>query len=339
MYAEGGAGGAASNAGTASGGTGSSASSIGTIVYPGGNGATGVVNIRGGAGGGGAGSSGAGGNASGVSIGTGTTFGGGNGGAGRTTENNGLPGSAAGGGGGGAYIPDNTDHTGGSGGNGMVVISLPYFSYGNNDPNNVNNWWSNTNGTGTHPANFTTNNQIFIIQSGSTYTTTSNWTVSGASTMVRLQNGGILRANNAITFSAATTFQIDDGGTYLHNHNTNINIFSGINILGASSTVNYMLAGAQTVAGLIYGNLTLSGSGAKITTGVTVNGVLSMEGTATASAAPIYGASATLQYNTASPRNAGPEWLSTFTASGGVIIANTGIITLNAAKIFNTSVP
>jgi len=339
VYAEGGAGGAASNAGTAAGGTGSSASCIGTIVYPGGNGATGIVNSRGGAGGGGAGSSGAGGNASGVTGGTGTTIGGGNGGAGRTTENNGLSGSSAGGGGGGAYIPDNSDHAGGSGGNGRVVITLPYFSYGNADPNNVNSWWSNTNGTGTHPANFTSNNQIFIIQGGSTYTTTNNWTVSGASTMVKIQNGGILVANNAITFFAATTFQIDNGGTYLHNHNTNINIFSGINIFGDSSTVNYMLAGAQTVAGVSYGNLILSGSGVKNTTGITVNGVLSMEGTATATSGPTYGSNATLQYNTASSRTAGPEWLDTFTASGGVIITNTGVITLNAAKVLSTNVP
>ena len=64
-----------------------------------------------------------------------------------------------------------------------------------------------------------------------------------------------------------------------------------------------------------------------------------MEGTAAASAAPAYAAAATLQYNTASARTAGPEWLNTFSASGGVIIANTGVITLNAAKVFNLNVP
>jgi hypothetical protein len=107
----------------------------------------------------------------------------------------------------------------------------------------------------------------------------------------------------------------------------------------SNGTVNYYAAGAQTLAGVVYNNLILSGSGVKTTTGVTVNGVLSMEETATASAAPTYGSNATLQYNTATARNAGVEWLNTFAATGGVIIANTGTITMNAAKVFNANVP
>ena len=108
----------------------------------------------------------------------------------------------------------------------------------------------------------------------------------------------------------------------------------------AGSTVEYNGAGDQTVKAAIYtGNLTLSGSGIKTLAGVTVNGILSMEGTATASAAPTFGAAATLQYNTATPRTAGAEWITPFAATGGVIIANTGEITLNGAKVFNASVP
>jgi hypothetical protein len=64
-----------------------------------------------------------------------------------------------------------------------------------------------------------------------------------------------------------------------------------------------------------------------------------MEGTATASAAPTYGAAATLQYNTTSPRTAGVEWRTPFTATGGVIIASTGTITMNIAKVFNANIP
>ena len=64
-----------------------------------------------------------------------------------------------------------------------------------------------------------------------------------------------------------------------------------------------------------------------------------MEGTATASAAPTYGGTATLQYNTATPRTSGAEWITPFAASGGVIIGNTGEITMGGAKVFNANIP
>ena len=283
IYADGGAGGAlaSTNNSNGTGGNGSASSSIGNLIYQGGDGATGIYTsgTAGGAGGGGAGSTGTGNSAIGGTGGASKANNGGAGANGVANSTDGATGSTYGGGGSGGKANTGTNRNGGSGAKGLVVITLPYFSYGNNDPNNVNNWWTNTNGTGTHPANFTSSNQIFIIQNGSTYTTTNNWTVSGASTMVEIQNGGILRANNAITFSAATTFQIDNGGTYLHNHNTNINIFSGINIFGATSTVNYMLAGAQTVAGVSYNNLTISGSGTKTLGGnATVGNVLTLGG-------------------------------------------------------------
>ena len=51
------------------------------------------------------------------------------------------------------------------------------------------------------------------------------------------------------------------------------------------------------------------------------------------------GVSATLQYNTATGRFPGVVWPNTFQATGGVIIANTGTITLDSAKVLNTSVP
>lgn len=125
VYAEGGTGGSAPNGGTAAGGNGSSANSIGDIVFAGGNGADGTTSLSGG-GGGGAGSTGGGGNASGTTAGTGTSLYGGNGGEGRNSEGNGNTGSTYGGGGSGAFVTDNTNHTGGSGGNGLVLITCCY---------------------------------------------------------------------------------------------------------------------------------------------------------------------------------------------------------------------
>ena len=142
---------------------------------------------------------------------------------------------------------------------------------------------------------------------------TGTVTISGSITMSGNTN------RNQVTFTGAGTLNI--GGT-----------MTGGGLTPSTGTVNYNNGGAQTVGTYTYNNLTLSGSGAKTTTGVTVNGILSMEGTATASAAPTYGSAATLQYNTATARTASVEWPTTFSGTGGVIIKNTGVITLNNAK-------
>jgi hypothetical protein len=162
VYAQGGAGGDAPNGGTANGGLGSITLSIGTIRYAGGNGANGNNTLSGG-GGGGAGTTGAGGNASGTTGGTGTTLWGGDGANGRVNENDGRDGLTFGGGGSGAFVPDNTNHAGGSGADGQVLITYTpvagafdgTFSSGTNFPANgmvvvngvTNKWYV---GTATH---------------------------------------------------------------------------------------------------------------------------------------------------------------------------------------------
>ena len=137
-----------------------------------------------------------------------------------------------------------------------------------------------------------------------------------------------LGVDSRIVFSDAGT--LNAGGTFLSG--------TAGTFTASTGTVNYTAA-AQTVGAYAYNNLTLSGSGAKTTTGVTVNGILSMQGTATASVVPTYGVSATLRYNTATSRTAGVEWLTPFAAAGGVVIDNTGTITMNAIKVFNASIP
>jgi hypothetical protein len=110
-------------------------------------------------------------------------------------------------------------------------------------------------------------------------------------------------------------------------------------VLNTGSTVNFNNNGNQFVLAQTYSNLILSGDGTKNIAGVTVSGILSIEGTATVSTDPTFNASATLQYNTATARTTGPEWVTPFSGTGGVIIKNTGEITLNQAKVFNTGSP
>jgi hypothetical protein len=101
------------------------AASAGTIRYAGGSGATGGGTYSGG-GGGCAGTTGPGGNApvaAAGSFGPGTSLNGGNGGASVSGSANGNGGNTYGGGGSGACTNSFTDRTGGSGANGLVVVT------------------------------------------------------------------------------------------------------------------------------------------------------------------------------------------------------------------------
>jgi hypothetical protein len=101
-------------------------------------------------------------------------------------------------------------------------------------------------------------------------------------------------------------------------------------------TIEWNGAGAQTLAALSYFNLTLSNNGAKTVTGTTVNGTISLQGTATAAGtSPTYGASSTLEFagsasqtstNVELPASAGPANLKINNSSG---------VTLHAARTFN----
>jgi hypothetical protein len=146
-----------------------------------------------------------------------------------------------------------------------------------------------------------------------TLTVTTN--IAGASTLTQ-------GANSTLTYTGSTITP-----TLAANSNTN--------------TVDYDASGPQTVKGTTYRNLKLSGSGSKTTTSVTVVNVLTIQGTATASAAITYSGTAYgLVYNTSTARNASTnEWPATFSGTAGVTISNTGTITAAAIKTFAANVP
>ncbi len=175
---------------------------------------------------------------------------------------------------------------------------------------------------------FTTTGTVSMTKTAGTATFTGN--VNGGALTLN-GNGGTLDLGAGLThtFTGAWTRTT---GTLLGNTST-LNIGgTTTNTAGTftanSSTVNYNAAGAQTIADVTYNNLTLSGSGAKTTTGATVNGILSMEGTATASAAPTYGASAVLQYAGSSTQTTGPELTATIP---NLTINNTNGVNLSSS--------
>ena len=138
-------------------------------------------------------------------------------------------------------------------------------------------------------------------------------------------------ARNQIVFSDAGTLNV--GGTISGGTISNT---AGSAVALTRGTVNYN-GGIQTVLGQAYNNLTLSGTGAKTTTGVTVNGIMSIEGnaTVTVSAAITYGTNSTLQYKgTATRTSTNNEFPNNFNGTGGLIIdQGAGIsVVLNANK-------
>lgn len=158
----------------------------------------------------------------------------------------------------------------------QLTIVSAYYSKSTDNANVLTNWTANANGTGANPANFTSNNQCFIIQNGHTITANVPWAFSGTNKALKIQNGGVLTENNNITLTSTVTLQVDNGGTLNHNVN-NLNIFSGDVTIESGSTVSYGNAGDQQIYATDYGNLTVLGGGTKTIQGnVRVNNTLSL---------------------------------------------------------------
>ena len=194
-----------------------------------------------------------------------------------------------------------------------------------------------------------TNNGSFNANTASQIFTGTGKSIGGSNPVVF---AGALTINipGSITNNGTLTVATTLGGTGTLTQGINAILNTGgspsiTNLIAtaAGNTVNYTGA-AQTGKATTYSNLTLSGSGAKtFETSPTVNGILSLEGTASVvvtTGVVTYGSSATLQYNKPAAYTAtSEEWITPFAATGGVVIANVGVITMGAAKVFNTGVP
>ena len=207
------------------------------------------------------------------------------------------------------------------------------------------------NETGIASINFAGNLQhdgtTFTANTGTHTFSGTTKTISGAST-ISIPNvavTGTYTNINTLTVSTA----LSGAGSLTNGNSTtgtlNLGGSSAITTFDASPTnnlVNYTGA-AQTAKVATYYNLTLSGSLAKtFATTPTVNGTLSMEGTASVivtAGVVTYGAAATLQYKGSGAQITGAEFPATWTGTGGVKIENTSGVTLNAIKTFTSPAP
>lgn len=201
-------------------------------------------------------------------------------------------------------------------------------------------------------------NAAAILTSGSgTWTFNGNSTISGTATITTAlfttaySNTGIYSfssltvsgsgnfTNNG-TINVSTTLAGSDGfiqgpGDILNFGGASITV-NAFTATAANNTVNYN-GGIQNVRAVAYQNLTLSGTGAKMVTGSTVNLTLSMQGTASATGtSPTFGASATLEYaGSAAQTTTDVEFKSTAVSPLHVIINNSNGVTLHAARTIN----
>ncbi|MEI7504260.1 MAG: hypothetical protein WCJ61_13350, partial [Paludibacter sp.] len=227
-----------------------------------------------------------------------------------------------------------------------------------------------TTGTKTFTRNVTVNSGgiwnetvVAAICFGANFTNHATSSTASTNNCVRTFSG----SSKTISGTTTTTFtSVAITGTYT---NTNtftiltalsgtgglINAATGILNLGGTSAITTLTATAvgntvnytgitQTILPTAYNNLTLSGTGTKTFPAgtTTVNAILSIENAANSNNVTgtlVYGGSATLQYNTSSARSTGVEWVNPFAATGGVIIANTGIISLGSPESTSNDVP
>lgn len=180
------------------------------------------------------------------------------------------------------------------------------------------------------------------INAGATVTISGSntLTISGALT----NNGSLVTNSGTITvngdFTNNSSFYGNTGTLIINNNSStafsnNGSFSSGTGTVVFNGVAQTVVTSVQT----LFYNVTIGGTGLKTitTANFVVLGTLSMENSGPLSAQPTYGNNATLQYNTTASRNSGVEWPSPFTPTGGVVIKNTGVISLAANKTFNNA--
>ncbi len=202
-----------------------------------------------------------------------------------------------------------------------------YYSKSTGNLDQLSTWGTNTDGSGTAPADFTSDAQIFNIRNQSNPAIGANWTVSGSTSNVILGDG-----TNACNFTIGNTYSytgpIDvSANATLKLQNTTIPTIGTCN---AASTVEYAGSSAQNIASANYGNLTISN-----TAGVTAPATMSIAGNFTNNGVFTHN-SGLVTFNGASSQSIGGSSSTAFSAltinsgsSQSNIVEATSVISIN----------
>ena len=152
-----------------------------------------------------------------------------------------------------------------------------YYYGGSGDLNSMASWWTNVDGTGFHPTDFTSDDQTFQIRNGASMSTTAPWTVSGVGSKVVLGTDSIPAVHLLVVAGnpLAGVVQVDTSFTGSNLLTLEDDVVPTLDFCDAGSTVEFNQAsGTIGVPSQIYGNLTLQNGAIKTFAGAltTVNG-------------------------------------------------------------------
>lgn len=161
-------------------------------------------------------------------------------------------------------------------------MSPVYYWNGSGPLHMTTSWGLNTDGTGSNPPNFTTNNVIYNIQNNTTATLTGNWSVSGTSVIVSVGNP---TASMNLTLPTGFTMTLGSGAMLLVEATSTITLqntsFPAVSVvtLAPGSTVEYAQTSTVNIWGMPHYNVILSGGADKSQAGnLSILGDLTLNG-------------------------------------------------------------
>lgn len=140
--------------------------------------------------------------------------------------------------------------------NNTIVSAITYYSTPNSNVNNLSEWWTNTDGTGSNPGNFTSSD-IFQIQAGHSCQLNGNWSLGDNAS---LEIYGTLTLNSSYTFelgtnhSSTVTLTIKNGGTFSNESTGNKTFWRSVTIEDGGTWTGNSGVGANNV--YMYANFT-----------------------------------------------------------------------------------
>jgi len=160
--------------------------------------------------------------------------------------------------------------------NSVTFAQTNYYSKATGDPNSTSTWGTNTDGTGSNPTDFITNNQVFNLVNSNPGTMTAAWTVSGTNSKVIIGDGVTAQSLSTSTFLLTATVDVSATGTL----NIQSNSTFTLGTCSSGSTVAYNGDLDQSVRTGTYHHLVLTNATAarnKTASGaITVNGDLTV---------------------------------------------------------------
>ncbi len=98
------------------------------------------------------------------------------------------------------------------------ALAATYYSKASGNANQTATWGTNTDGSGTAPANFTTSGDTFIVRSGSTLSMNGNWTIGTGVELVFIGNLSVtnnnvdIQINGTVEFNGLSAAQVSLSG-------------------------------------------------------------------------------------------------------------------------------